>query len=60
MHESETDAVCEGPLFVSMPAKETSSGVEAIRPDPFQAQGFATGKSVEKVRCRGVAVPHEQ
>lgn len=44
VHNSETDAIGERPLFIAMFAKPVSSGVKTCRTNPFQA-GFACDRS---------------
>src|SRR5215211_6828493 len=59
-HDSETDAIGEGPLFVAMFAEPTGSGVKTCRINPFQAEHLAAFDCVQKIYGSPMAVAHQQ
>ena len=59
-HDSETDAIGEGPLFIAMLAKPVSGGVETCRINPFQAERLAAFDRIKKVRSGPMTVARQQ
>ena len=59
-HDSETDAVGEGPLFVAMFAKQAGGGVETCRFNPLQAERLAAFDRIKKVRGGPMTMARQQ
>src|SRR5438552_15073157 len=59
-HDSEANAIGEGPCLIPMFAEPISGGMETGRVDPFQPQRLASFDGVEKIHRGSVTVPHEQ
>ena len=59
-HDSETDAIGEGPLFVAMFSEPVSSSVKTRRINPFHAECLTAFDCIKKIRCRAMTVAHQQ
>ena len=60
VHDSETDAIGEGPLLVAMFAERDSGGVKTCRINPFQAKRLAAFDRTKKINGGPMTVTHQQ
>ena len=60
VHDSETDAIGEGPLFVAMFTKPVRRDVETCRINPFEAECLTAFDRIEKVRGGSMTVARQQ